>query len=163
MNHRVFWHQIRPLAASVAVLVSAVASIATSDCTSYEPLRFERHDSFSVGQTSRRYRVSAPKVHSISLKVDAGVTLRWVDPPAALTSDAGVYPIPVVTANSIEFSCGYASCDAGICGTPCDQFVIEVARSDAANSQAFTLTAESANTVSCEDDSDLFELKVVPE
>jgi hypothetical protein len=162
MKHLLNSPKLRAIMGFGALLLSAFASMATSDCSSYEPLEFERHDSFDVGQTSRRYRIYAPGAHSISLAVDDWATLTWIDAPADLLSDAGTDPVSVPTAYSLEFRCD-RPCPSGECNNPCSQFVVEVARADAFSASDFTLTVVSQNVVNCDGTDEVFELKVVSE
>ncbi len=157
MTNHLAWRRLRPLAAMAAVLLSAVASIATSDCATDHPIQFERHDNFTIGESLLRYRVFAPDADHISLSVNDWATLEWVDPPAALTVDAGGHdPGTTVSSNKIEFDCQPAAYG----GDDCKEFVIEVTRTDATIVQELTLTVGSVIST-CE--AEMLELKVVPE
>jgi hypothetical protein len=146
MNRPTLMRRVRAVLGILAVLLSAIASIATSDCAHVDTLPAARSDSLELGQTSKRFHVRAPRAERVELSVDAALNLR------ATTQREGVLG---------EGPSAKISCEPQL--KTCDDLLVEVFRTDAAEAVAFTLSVLADWSTGCDTDDSIAEVKIEPE
>jgi hypothetical protein len=152
--------QLRTALAMAAVLLSAVASIATSDCRQTVSMPFEVDGVLRPGQTSQRYHVYAPDAESVELNVAPEFRLT-----AVATRNGDHVTLGSSTA-ALTITCRDTSCYGSACPSVCDDLLIEVSVSEASSATdeaAFTLSGLAWSMRGCGSDDVLYETKVEPE